>query len=57
MTDEQAKKLNDEKKGNELPELTEELSEEELSGLSGGFKFHEHKQNPTQVPISQGLDD
>ena len=57
MTEEQAKKLNDDKKENESPELTEELSEEELSGLSGGFKFHEHKQNPTQVPISQGLDD
>ena len=57
MTEEQAKKLNDDKKENESPELTEELSEEELSGLSGGFKFHEHKQNPTQVPISQPLDD
>ena len=56
MTEEQAKKLNDDKKENESLEL-KELSEEELSGLSGGFKFHEHKQNPTQVPISQPLDD
>ena len=57
MTEEQAKNLKDDKKEKESPELKEELTEEGLSGLSGGFKFHEHKQNPTQVPISQPLDD
>ena len=39
----------------ELPH--EELTEEELKGLSGGFKFHKHERNPTQVPLSEPRDD
>ena len=35
----------------------EELTEEELKGLSGGFKFHKHERNPTQVPLSEPRDD
>ena len=32
----------------------EELSDDDLKGLSGGFKLHEWKKNPTQVPMEQG---
>ena len=39
----------------ELPH--EELTNEELKGLSGGFKFHKHERNPTQVPLSEPRDD
>ena len=39
----------------ELP--PEELTEEELKGLSGGFKLHKHERNPNQVPMSEPLDD
>ena len=39
----------------ELPH--EELTEEELKGLSGGFKFHKHERNPTQVSLSEPQDD
>ena len=35
----------------------EELTEEELKGLSGGFKFDMHERNPTQVPLSEPRDD
>lgn len=35
----------------------EELTEEQLKGLSGGFKFHKHERNPTQVPLSEPRDD
>ena len=38
MTDEQVKKDKDDKKEKESPELKEELTDEELSGLSGGGK-------------------
>ena len=38
-------------------ETKEDLSEEDVKGVSGGFKFHKHEQNPTQVPISEPLDD
>ena len=39
----------------ELPH--EELTEEELKGLSVGFKFYKHERNPTQVPLSDPRDD
>ena len=35
----------------------EELTEEELKGLSGGFKFLRHVGYPTQVPLSEPRDD
>ena len=41
--------------GSELPH--KELTEEELKGLSGEFKFHKHERNPTQVPLSEPRDD
>ena len=39
----------------ELP--LEELTEEELKGLSGGFKFHKRERNPAQVSLSEPQDD
>ena len=56
MTEEQGKKEEVKEETTKAGQGKEELSEEELSGLSGGFKLHEFKQNPTQVPMSQGLD-
>ena len=35
-------------------QITEELSDGDLKCLRGGFKLHEYKINPTQVPMSQG---
>jgi len=49
------KEANQETGSCELPH--EELNEEELKGLSGGFKFHKHERNPTQVPLSEPRDD
>ena len=31
-----------------------ELSDSEANEITGGFKFHHHKENPTQVPMSEG---
>ena len=36
MTEEQAKNIKDDKKEKESPELKEELTDEELEGVSGG---------------------
>ena len=32
-----------------------ELTDTDVDGVDGGFKFHQHKVNPTQVPMSQPL--
>ena len=38
-------------------QVKQELSEDDVKGVSGAFKFHKHERNPTQVPISEPLDD
>lgn len=37
--------------------VKQELFDHDLEGLSGGFKFHKHERNPTQVPLSEPRDD
>jgi len=37
--------------------VKQELSDCDLESLSGGFKFHKHERNPTQVPLSEPRDD
>ena len=48
MTEEQAKKLKNDKKRKESPELKEELAEDELKGLSGGG-------GPNYIPVGDGI--
>lgn len=51
MTDEQAKKDKDDKKQKEAPELKEELTEDELSEVSGGKDFF----GPTHPLMHRGF--
>ena len=51
---ENSKNIKDETKEEQV---NQKLSEDDLKGVSGGFKFHKHERNPTQVPISEPLDD
>ena len=49
MTEEQAKKLKDDKKEKESPELNEELIDKELSELSGGDSLKQR--HATDFPV------
>ena len=38
-------------------QVNQKLSEDDLKGVSGGFKFHKHERNPTQISITEPPDD
>ena len=48
---------NDQAKVSKEQPVKQDLSDHDLEGLSGGFKFHKHERNPTQVPLSEPRDD
>ena len=54
MPEEQDKKQELKEEPSKEEQVVEELSDEDLKGLNGGFKFHEWKKNPTQVPMDRG---
>nr|BDD45423.1 hypothetical protein 35 [bacterium] len=49
-TMEDPKNTKDDKKEEQV---IQELSEEDVKGVSGGFMFHKHERNPTQVPLTE----
>jgi len=54
MPKDQHKKQELKEEPSKKEQVVEELSDDDLEGLNGGFKFHEFKKNPTQVPMDRG---